>query len=316
MSTDDAFYRWGKLEPITADNLTKRPMDLHLRLKVLEALKVSFEAVLSDVEDKVLAQTETVLAGLRAQLAEVVELNWLTATSTTSITLVAGTQRALIIPSDQRLLFAPGPFAVLQRNADPGTYAIVQTVDYDRSATGQFDFNVLTVQGGPGPFADWSIAAVAGSTLAQMTLLAQGLAAKAATDADAAQTAADRVATDADAASTAADRAAILAAIVAGPVLQVAGLTGVISAAALRAALALTVADVSGAASTAYVDGRITALIGGAPGALDTLKELADALADDANFATTITNALALKADRSSLLTRGQIVALSLGSPL
>ncbi|WP_299533459.1 hypothetical protein [uncultured Herbaspirillum sp.] len=34
---------------------------------------------------------------------------------------------------------------------------------------------------------------------------------------------------------------------------------------------------------------RITALIGGAPAALDTLKELADALNDDANFAATIT---------------------------
>lgn len=37
----------------------------------------------------------------------------------------------------------------------------------------------------------------------------------------------------------------------------------------------------------------ITNVINGAPGALDTLDELAAALGDDANFATTITNALA-----------------------
>ncbi|HDR9032695.1 TPA: hypothetical protein QDB07_000131 [Burkholderia vietnamiensis] len=40
----------------------------------------------------------------------------------------------------------------------------------------------------------------------------------------------------------------------------------------------------------------IDALVASAPGALDTLKELADALGDDPNFATTMTNALALKA--------------------
>lgn len=50
------------------------------------------------------------------------------------------------------------------------------------------------------------------------------------------------------------------------------------------------------AASTAYVVAAITALINNSPTALDTLKELADALGDDPNFATTVTNALALKA--------------------
>lgn len=48
------------------------------------------------------------------------------------------------------------------------------------------------------------------------------------------------------------------------------------------------------------ITAAINALIGGAPGALDTLNELADALADDADFATTVTNALALKAPLAS----------------
>ena len=38
-----------------------------------------------------------------------------------------------------------------------------------------------------------------------------------------------------------------------------------------------------------YTDGQINALIGGAPEALDTLKELADALGNDANIAATVT---------------------------
>jgi hypothetical protein len=48
-------------------------------------------------------------------------------------------------------------------------------------------------------------------------------------------------------------------------------------------------------ATTAYVQAEITDLIGGAPGALDTLNELAAAIGDDANFSTTITNSIASK---------------------
>ena len=43
----------------------------------------------------------------------------------------------------------------------------------------------------------------------------------------------------------------------------------------------------------AYVDTQVTNLVDAAPGALDTLNELAAALGDDANFATTITNSIA-----------------------
>lgn len=53
-------------------------------------------------------------------------------------------------------------------------------------------------------------------------------------------------------------------------------------------------------ASTAFVQAAITALINSSPGALDTLNELAAALGNDPNFATTVTNALALKAPIAS----------------
>ena len=49
------------------------------------------------------------------------------------------------------------------------------------------------------------------------------------------------------------------------------------------------------AANKGYVDTQITNLIAAAPGALDTLDELAAALGDDASFATTVTNNLATK---------------------
>ena len=54
------------------------------------------------------------------------------------------------------------------------------------------------------------------------------------------------------------------------------------------------------AASTAFVQDAINALINGSPGALDTLKELAAALGNDANFASTITKQLGLKAPLAS----------------
>jgi len=49
------------------------------------------------------------------------------------------------------------------------------------------------------------------------------------------------------------------------------------------------------AATKGYVDAQVTAVIDSAPGALDTLNELAAAINDDANFATTVTNSIATK---------------------
>lgn len=49
-------------------------------------------------------------------------------------------------------------------------------------------------------------------------------------------------------------------------------------------------------ATKVYVDAAVTALVNSSPAALDTLNELATALGNDPNFATTITNALAGKA--------------------
>ncbi|WP_460052692.1 phage tail protein [Pseudomonas sp. H1_A05] len=49
-------------------------------------------------------------------------------------------------------------------------------------------------------------------------------------------------------------------------------------------------------ATTAFIQAAIAALVDSSPGTLDTLNELAAALGDDPNFATTVTNALATKA--------------------
>lgn len=56
-----------------------------------------------------------------------------------------------------------------------------------------------------------------------------------------------------------------------------------------------------------------TTIVDAAPAALDTLNELAAALGDDANFATTVTNSIALKAPLASPTFTGTITAESLG---
>ena len=56
-----------------------------------------------------------------------------------------------------------------------------------------------------------------------------------------------------------------------------------------------TPTDTADAATKGYVDAEVSAVIDAAPGALDTLNELAAAIGDDANFSTTITNSIATK---------------------
>ena len=62
----------------------------------------------------------------------------------------------------------------------------------------------------------------------------------------------------------------------------------------------LTPADTSTFATTSYVDAEVANLVDSAPASLDTLNELAAALNDDDNFATTVNDSIALKAPLAS----------------
>jgi hypothetical protein len=62
-------------------------------------------------------------------------------------------------------------------------------------------------------------------------------------------------------------------------------------------------------ATVTYVQTQINNLIGGSSAALDTLKELANALNNDPNFAATITNQLANKSDKGHTHKWGDIVS-------
>jgi hypothetical protein len=58
-----------------------------------------------------------------------------------------------------------------------------------------------------------------------------------------------------------------------------------------------TVNGTTGNTVTDRIASAVSGIVDSAPGALDTLNELAAALGDDANFATTVTNSIAAKAD-------------------
>ena len=66
-------------------------------------------------------------------------------------------------------------------------------------------------------------------------------------------------------------------------------------------------------ATTAFVTGAVSDLIASAPGALNTLDELAAALGDDANFASTVTTSLAAKAPLASPTFTGTVTVAANG---
>ena len=64
-------------------------------------------------------------------------------------------------------------------------------------------------------------------------------------------------------------------------------------------------------ATTQYVRTEVANLVNSAPGALDTLDELAQALGDDASFATTVTTSIGLKAPIDSPAFTGTVTGIT-----
>lgn len=75
--------------------------------------------------------------------------------------------------------------------------------------------------------------------------------------------------------------------------------------------LANATVDLTGYATETYVDTAVSDLVAAAPEALDTLNELAAALGDDENFATTITTSLGAKAPIESPTFTGTVAGVT-----
>ena len=82
----------------------------------------------------------------------------------------------------------------------------------------------------------------------------------------------------------------------------------------LKALIGTLPQDATSTTVVEYVDEKVAALVDGAPDALDTLKELAAAIKNDANVVDTLNNAIGQKADKSALETLQQLVETNQGN--
>jgi hypothetical protein len=177
LARSEGFYRFDRRTPLTDYELNRRFLDLHRRVLEVETSKLSDEALRQEVRDTVLQSSEAVIGALRDQLIELTQLQWLTGLSATPVALAAGAVRVFELAEEDRALFSPGPWVLLSREDDAEIYAVARAQSYDRE-TGLFSVQISTLSAGaidqPGPWSDWVIASLAGSTLAQLEYLTQG----------------------------------------------------------------------------------------------------------------------------------------------
>lgn len=276
-------------EDFDATRLNQAMQVLDSRLRALEPFTPTWQAAVDDLRLVGLQRLNEAILPSYQRIQELSSLGFLVAESSTSLTLVENENVTFIINDGvKRALFTPTPFIVITRESVATDYAVAKKVSYDPT-TGELLVTIKTVTGNPGPFTDWWVGALAGNALAAQQYFATIDAARAIVVAarDLVVSRAAQSAIDA-ATATAAKNAAVTAA----------------SNAALW--------DPTSYSTTAQMDAAIAAavanLINGAPGALDQINELATALGNDANFAATITNALAnrLRFDSAQSLTGPQ----------
>jgi len=223
-----------------------------------EAIASQYGTISNELLQQGLAQVNQTLAPLIAQLQQAETLGFLVAPSTTLATLTASVQSNFVIPSGYAQVFQPTSFLSIQDAGNSANWALGQLQGWNAS-TGALAIGITYVNGGGSiSGSNWVIAD--GAAVLPAALAAQTAAASSATAAASSASAAhtDRVACDAD-------LAAIGSALTSGPVLSVAGLSGVVSGPALKGALAISASDIVGGlltlgSSTPIVDG--TAAVG------------------------------------------------------
>ncbi|WP_309628731.1 hypothetical protein [Brevundimonas sp.] len=149
-------------------------LELAARLRGFENIKIAWAEVSRQGIDVALARINEAIGPAAERIRRLTELGFLVAASETPATLEAGALLELeVAAGDARDLFAPSPFLLLGRTLSADDYAVVKLRSYDPE-TGLLSLEVITVAGDPGPHSDWSIGALAGSTLAQLLMLEEG----------------------------------------------------------------------------------------------------------------------------------------------
>ncbi|MGJ4945064.1 tail fiber domain-containing protein [Bradyrhizobium sp. HKCCYLS1011] len=316
----DQFYRVKARDNLgDPEYWNQRFEDLDRRINSNEDGLAAIGGLTSYVEGLALNRLDLVLAPALDKIALVSEQGFLLAHANNSVTLdVATTQTFAIFDAAERDLFAPSPFVTVVRKANNTDYAFCKLIAWDRVA-GQLTLQPIQIFGNVGPFDDWVI--YVGTALPQVVT-------QAVTDA---QTARDAAKGYRDTASTYAtqtgqDKAAV--AQMKSDALAARDQCAIYAANAqlfdpsfyikkdvggtFTATVNFTTSPVvptpaagdnsQNAASTAYVKNAIDALINGAPGTMDTLKEISDKLASDESVVGALTTTVAGKLQKDQNL--------------
>src|SRR5882724_4240511 len=253
-------------EGFDADRLNMAMQVLDQRLRSLEPFTPSWESAVNELRTFGLARLNDAIVPTLERVQQLAQIGFLIADSSTPMTLVQDENVTFVINEGvKRDLFIPTPFLVATRDANATDYATLRTISYDAD-TGALLATVKTIAGNPGPFNDWWIGPLAGNALASQNYFAQIQAAKDAVLAAKAIVIANSAQASSDLSSSIANLAAINAA----------------RDAALAAAANAALWDPSSYSTTSQmstaITNAITAIVNGAPGALDTLKEVSDYL--------------------------------------
>lgn len=314
------------------DGTERVQASLRTLMPVLEARLAKAEQDQADAAEQAdnlvnvgLRRINEVLLPSVERIQKLTSLGFLLAPSSSSVALSVAQKTFILDEGDQRDLFTPSAYVAIEATGDPNTRAIAHVLSYD-SAVGFLKVDILVTFGSPLPRTDWIISASPGVTESSRVLAERAeasniqaaaaalsaanardiaLAAKDSAIASA-QTATNKATAasgSADAAKASADSAAANAATVADKApLSSPTFTGTPKAPTPSAGT-----NTTQIATTAFVQAVVAALVDSSPTALDTLKELAAALGNDANFSTTVMNALALKAPVASPTLTGSV---------
>lgn len=225
---------------------------IETRFLPLEGQRADLDEAIEAVKAVGLDRINEVLTPAIQSVLTIQERGFLIANSTTSNTLGVGNVLTFNIDDeDERAVFTPSRFVFLSRLSNTDDWGIARLYSYDNT-TGVLVVTVTAYEGNVGPFTDWQVSAVAGSTVAQMALLdlaealyastiaardttvsatatAVASAATSTTQAGIATTGANTATTQAGIATTkAAEAAASAASILGGPVTSVNLKTGVV----------------------------------------------------------------------------------------
>lgn len=221
---DKTFYR-GPKDGFDAAFWNTFTRELQARFSGFEVLKANAEDIAARGVQVALQRINEVITPTAERLQRLSTVGFLLAPSATSVALeLDEVVTFTILPGDARELFSPSPFLALTHAGSHQDYGVGKKRYYDPE-TGTLEVEVVAVAGDPGPHDDWLIGAVAGSTVAQVAMLADARAARDAAEAhravveakaaqvaaDADQTAGDRIATAADVIAAAASAATAIA---------------------------------------------------------------------------------------------------------